>query len=85
MTSDMSSDPRAAQARELAAALHEAGARLSGARLPEAEQGRLRRQFIAICDSAKSPDVSPQAVRRRIDGFIVTLEIAIAQYSRHGE
>jgi hypothetical protein len=70
-----------AAADGLAAALQEAGARLAAPGIPEPDRSRLRRQFIAICDSAKTPGASPATVRRRLDALIAALEILIADNS----
>jgi hypothetical protein len=70
--------PQAAGADDLARRLHAAQARLSALDVPPAARARLRRQFIAICDAAKTPGADPAACRRRLDGFQAALDDVIA-------
>jgi hypothetical protein len=64
---------------DLASGLRRAAARLARARAAAPAQAeRLQRQFVAICDAAKAPDADPAACRRRLDGFLATLDSVIA-------
>jgi hypothetical protein len=70
---------QAAGADDLARRLHAAQARLAALDLPPAVRARLHRQFIAVCDAAKTPGADPAACRRRLDGFLAALDDAIAR------
>jgi hypothetical protein len=67
----------------LACRLAEARRRLSELRLPAAEAGRLRRQFIAVCDATKAPEADLETGLRRIAAFMSTLEQAAEKASRN--
>jgi hypothetical protein len=58
----------------LARRLHFAQARLVTQDLPPEMRARLRRQFIAVCDAAKSPAADPEACLRRLEGLLAALD-----------
>jgi hypothetical protein len=67
----------------LARRLHSAQARLVAQDLAPEVRGRLRRQFIAICDAAKAPGADPGACLRRLEGLLETLDSITAQKSAY--
>ena len=67
----------------LAGLLHDALARLAALDVPPEERARLHRQFIAVCDAAKTPGADPAACGRRLDRFLSVLDSVIAKNSRH--
>lgn len=69
--------PQAAGADDLAMRLHAAQSRLAAGELPPDLRARLQRHLIAVCDAAKAPGADPAACRRRLDGFLAALDVAI--------
>ena len=78
---EMTEVPQASQDDVLAARLHAAWERLAELDLPPEQRGRLQRQLIAVCDSAKTPGASSEACGRRLDVFISALNNAVAKES----
>lgn len=77
----MPGEPPAACRDELAARLHAAWERLAALDLAPEPRARLHRQLIAVCDAAKAPGASPGACQRRLDGFLSSLDSALADNS----
>jgi hypothetical protein len=65
----------------LAQRLHSARARLAAQDLPPAVRARLQRQFIAVCDAAKTPGTDAAACQRRLDGLLAALDSMGAEKS----
>ena len=81
----MSAVPPRPDADVLAGKLADARRRLSELEEmepPAAATDRLHRQFIAICDSVKVPDVDVANALRRVSAFLSTLDQAVAKSSR---
>jgi hypothetical protein len=73
--------PQSAGGDALAQRLHAARARLAAEDLPWEVRARLQRQFIAVCDAAKTPGTGTAACQRRLDGFLAALDNVSAQKS----
>jgi hypothetical protein len=65
----------------LAQRLHAARARLAAQDLSPEVRARLQRQFIAVCDAAKTPGTDASACQRRLDGFLAALDSVGAERS----
>jgi hypothetical protein len=77
----MADNPRPASADALATRLRSAQRRLAAPDLPPEARARLQRQFIAVCNAAKTPGTGGAACQRRLENFLAALEDVIAQSS----
>ena len=69
----------------LAGKLADARRRLSELVLSAAEQARLHRKFIALCDALKLPDADQATGVRRLDAFLSALDKAAAKTRRNSQ
>jgi hypothetical protein len=70
---EMTDVPQASERDVLAARLHAAWERLAACELPAEQRARLQRQLIAVCDAVKAPGAGTEDCRRRLDGFLSSL------------
>lgn len=69
----MTDVPQASERDALGARLHAAWERLAASDLPAEQRARLQRQLIAVCDAVKAPGAGTDDCRRRLDGFLSSL------------
>jgi hypothetical protein len=68
---------------DLARRLHAAAARLAALDPPPEVRARLQRQFIAVCDAAKTPGADQQGCLRRLEAALTSMDSVIDKKSAY--